>query len=214
MPKLAIRGHGLRGREVIDLLTSLGAKGDNHNTGTFINRIYYINDDGFIESTDNLLQKFKFNVYTLDEFFKKYPYKVGDKVKLKHYTGSQTIQSMKWMFNGVSYKINETPYWLSAEELKSYNEENNSNDDSDEFKNKLETFQYHVKHIEEICSSLYGKKIWIPTNIGCIFVPYVISFTGSNLDKVFLNKGWLFDSEMECLKLCDKLNKAIEGVKP
>ena len=47
-------------------------------------------------------------------------------------------------------------------------------------KNKLETFQYHVKHIEEICSSLYGKKIWIPTNIGCIFVPYVISFTGSD----------------------------------
>ena len=93
-----------------------------------------INDDGFIESTDNLLQKFKFNVYTLDEFFKKYPYKVGDKVKVKHYTGSQTIQSMKWMFNGVSYKINEIPYWLSAEELKSYNEENNSNDDSDEFK--------------------------------------------------------------------------------
>ena len=78
--KLAIKGHPTRGKEVIKLLEMLGGKHSNIS-GSINNKIYYIDDNGFCswdfigyEEIDT------YNIFTLEEFLTKYPYKVGDKI--------------------------------------------------------------------------------------------------------------------------------------
>lgn len=79
MANLAIKGHATRGEEVITLLKMLGGKNNNHCCGGFINRIYFINENGYIESCD-MMHHLDYIQLTLEEFFEKFPYKVGDKV--------------------------------------------------------------------------------------------------------------------------------------
>lgn len=74
--KITIQGHPTRGNEVIQILESLGGKNlSNHNGKD--NYAYYIsNVDNRIYRTSLLFSAFKH--YTLEEFEKEFPFKVGD----------------------------------------------------------------------------------------------------------------------------------------
>lgn len=81
MAQLAIQGHGARGKEVIEILKMLGGKDIHNHWGVFNCRIYTID-----EKTDEIIDVSKnrysdYNVFSLEEFLEKFPYKVGDKVK-------------------------------------------------------------------------------------------------------------------------------------
>lgn len=86
MARLAIKGHKERGKEVIALLEMLGGKNeslipyDGRDTDSF----YRITDDGCIVSSRFCPNKkrVKYQTYTLEVFEKKFPYKVGDEVRL------------------------------------------------------------------------------------------------------------------------------------
>ena len=78
MAELAIKGHKTRGKEVIEILEMLGGKNVYFN-GSGYKRAYFIRTDGYIDTFQVDLSK-AYQVFTLEEFLEKFPYKVGDKV--------------------------------------------------------------------------------------------------------------------------------------
>lgn len=122
MTQLAIKGHKTRGKEVIELLEMLGGKNNNHCCGEFINRIYFINKCGYIESCDGM-RHLDYLQLSLEEFLEKFPYKVGDKVSSK-YLKNYGISKMEWDYlnDRVIYQLQEMG-WYSTYELRPYKKE-------------------------------------------------------------------------------------------
>ncbi len=131
--KLAIEGHTTRYKEVIELFEMLGGKMKGKIIGNGLFHVYYINSDGNIDYTHVSLLNDAM-IFTLEEFLKKYPYKVGDKVQDKGSTSWDTIyviEKMIWEDNQINYivhnSLNEYPkYTVTAEGLQPYEEENNT----------------------------------------------------------------------------------------
>ena len=81
---IEIQGHPTRGEEVIQILESLGGKSRGDLTGRRYCQYYFINSNGDIDLhyRSNLST---YKLYTLEEFEKKFPFKVGDKVIHKEF---------------------------------------------------------------------------------------------------------------------------------
>lgn len=79
MANLAIKGHATRGKEVIEILEMLGGKNNTRRCGGLTSSIYFINENGYIDSCDSTYP-LDYLQFTLEEFLQKYPYKVVDKV--------------------------------------------------------------------------------------------------------------------------------------
>lgn len=135
--KLAIKGHPTRGKEVVELLEMLGGVNSDEVYGNLPNNWdvnYYIFKDGVISvSEDKILIKKQFEIFTLEEFLEKYPFKVGDKVYIKvdpnaNCLGSEkiygVIESAVWVekFGYVVYKLKDNSGIFYREELHSYEE--------------------------------------------------------------------------------------------
>lgn len=96
--KIAIQGHPVRGKEVIQILESLGGKNTPNHDGKS-DYVYYVsNIDNCIYKTSLLLSEYKH--YTLEEFEKEFPFKVGDRVI-----------SMVTNFIGTITKLKENGYY-------------------------------------------------------------------------------------------------------
>ena len=125
MKILAIKGDKERGDEVIALLEMLGGKNKLELKG-LDEAPYFIESDNYIlcNWVANINYN-KYQVFTLDEFYEKYPYKVGDVVK----TGTDEegiIKQIKWVNNDIVYWVesNKTCKWaqtLSVDVLDKYN---------------------------------------------------------------------------------------------
>jgi hypothetical protein len=137
--KLAIKGHKERGKDVLNLLKSLGGKERDHTQWSYEYKenLYYINKDGEIDYgfVQNTLYQTTHKIYTLEEFEELYPFKVGDKV---HYTGTAisfnkdnicTITGLHWnhALNQVFYILDNryqcSHLWIAPmkqKELKDY----------------------------------------------------------------------------------------------
>lgn len=77
--KIAIQGHSTRGKEVIQILESLGGINRMNHSGSYTNYFYYIsNDDNTIGWTG--IRTGYLNAYTLEKFEKEFPFKIGDRV--------------------------------------------------------------------------------------------------------------------------------------
>ena len=83
--KIAIQGHPTRGKDVLQILKMLGATSyDSLSTFGHSEWYWYINDKMEIKcDLKNNMCGFKF--YTVEEFEKKFPFKVGDKVIHKEF---------------------------------------------------------------------------------------------------------------------------------
>lgn len=76
--KITIKGHPTRGNEVIQILESLGGKNTSNHKGRD-NYAYYISSiDSRIYKTSILFSEYKH--YTLEEFEREFPFKIGDRV--------------------------------------------------------------------------------------------------------------------------------------
>lgn len=137
--KLAIKGHPERGKEVLNLLKSLGGKEGTHTNYSYEYKenLYYINKDGKIDYgfVQNPIHQTTHKIYTLEEFEELYPFKVGNKV---HYTGTDTsfnkdnictITGLHWnhALNKIFYILDNqyqcTHKWMTSmkqKELKDY----------------------------------------------------------------------------------------------
>lgn len=115
--KLAIRGHSTRGKEVIELLVMMG--GDNRwKASGEIEKVYYSISNGAILYSPQIEKDTV--IYTLEEFLKKYPFKVGDKVMCKHGGDLLTIKSMEWSEDceTMVYDFKDAVIVLAAEDMK------------------------------------------------------------------------------------------------
>lgn len=75
--KIAIQGHPTRGKEVIQILESLGGVNTYSLSGTCPISFYYINKNNYIKDAfgESLCN---YTLYTLEEFEKEFPFKIGD----------------------------------------------------------------------------------------------------------------------------------------
>lgn len=80
MAQLAIKGHKTRGKEVIAFLEMLGGKNELHLIGCEMSDCYHIIKGGVINN--GYVYPEGLTIFTLEEFEKKFPYKVGDEVRL------------------------------------------------------------------------------------------------------------------------------------
>lgn len=117
--KIAIKGHESRGKEVIQILESLGGKNKWFHYGNNENCFYELHDDCIWCATTRS-EYFKY--YTLEEFEKKFPFKVGDEVTIAGLPYfPKVITQMTWDCDEILYSfegLNNT--WFGAKALKKF----------------------------------------------------------------------------------------------
>ena len=130
--KLAILGHETRNEEVIELLKMLGGRDTSGFSCTDTNRFYYVSDEFIYWDYDDPSIVEKFEVFTLEKFLEKFPFKVGDFVRIPEYESEVRICKMKWTsFSDIDYLVyrNDDEEWYTAYELLEYNDDPNKTRD-------------------------------------------------------------------------------------
>lgn len=104
MAELAIKGHKERGKEVIALLEMLGGKNEQHLVGCEPGDYYHIIKDGVI--SNGYVHPDGLAIFTLEEFEKEFPYKIGDKVNCRMF-GILSVTDMYWnsSINQILYSV-------------------------------------------------------------------------------------------------------------
>ena len=77
--KIAIQGHPTRGKEVIQILESLGGINRLNHNGHYTNYFYYVASDDNTIAWTCVRPQYR-DVFTLEEFEKEFPFKIGDRV--------------------------------------------------------------------------------------------------------------------------------------
>lgn len=122
--KMAINGHISRGKEVIQILESLGGIKLYYSNASDKYLIFFIDDEGHISCFhhESPLAKECFKIYTLEEFEKEFPFKVGDKVTIVGLPDfPKVITKMAWDCDEILYSfegLNDT--WFGAKALKKF----------------------------------------------------------------------------------------------
>ena len=119
--KIAIQANPSRGKEIISLLESLGGINNRYLTGNGKLYTYYINKNNIIQY--NYAPK-DYKVYTLEEYEKEFPFKIGDKVTFKKVdVRPYTIKSFSvWSDGDIVCEFKETMLHYPLHELKYYKE--------------------------------------------------------------------------------------------
>jgi hypothetical protein len=117
--KIAIKGHLTRGKEVIQILKSLGGKNNYFYRG-YANLYYHIVPPDNIINTDIDIKHHR--LYTLEEFEKEFPFKIGDKVTIIGISDfPKTITKMKWDCDEILYSFEGlVNTWFGAKALKKF----------------------------------------------------------------------------------------------
>ena len=156
--KLAIKGHSTRGKEVIELLEMMGGKNIHKHDGGSNSYSYYLFDYAILHDRLSIAEDDDFEIFTLEEFLEKYPFKVGDKVVYTKFGDNcddfpVTIESMKWTGTTIEYTFNDCVTCL-AKDLKMWNGEPdavisgiylNSYDYADEVELNLGDYEIEVR---------------------------------------------------------------------
>lgn len=120
--KLAIKGHQTKGKDVIEILKMLGGKDDEACSGKNPLLVYYIDDLGDIDFINDCNPNEDILRYTLEEFLEKYPYKIGDMVRVPEFESEVRIDDMKWDGYNIQYEVfTDETEWYTAEELNNWN---------------------------------------------------------------------------------------------
>lgn len=122
MKRLGIKGDKYRYTEIKVLLESIGGFNEYDIMCNNEESYYYINlfDEIDSEPLDGLLID-NTQIYTIDEFYQKFPYKLGDIVHDKTVDTNVEIIDMEWINNNVLYtcKVTDNHYYTEiAENLK------------------------------------------------------------------------------------------------
>lgn len=103
--ELGIKGHSTKGYEVIKILEMLGGKNCYNTVGNYDNNFYHINNHNEIVYSYIGPDEIKgYEIFSVEDFLKKFPYKVGDKVEFwseVDYYGRTELEtseiiSMRW----------------------------------------------------------------------------------------------------------------------
>lgn len=169
--KLAIKGHSTRGNEVIEILKMMGGYNICDYLGGDQKYLqYFINNKGNIDVRYSMFNHNNYKVFTLEEFLKKYPFKIGDKV-IDCYGNLVTIKSMKWSekFETMIYDFEDSAIVLAAEDMKLVDD----NTKPSKMKNILAALRKHFETTskEELEREFDEIKEWL--NVGPTIDEYI-----------------------------------------
>ena len=116
--KIAIQGHPTRGNEVIKILESLGGKNTEKLEGTH-KTFYYIDDKNEIGDDHKCNFPPTYKLYTLEEFEKEFPFKIGDIVTLNGINKPHKIVALEFYVNKLCYKL-DNGFYFSPRALTTY----------------------------------------------------------------------------------------------
>ena len=121
--KIAIKGHPTRGKEVIQLLESLGGQNIHAYWGHSGNSMYYyINKHcKIVYDSIHLLSLYDYKLYTLEEFEKEFPFKIGDIVLLKGVNKPYEVIALELYMDKLCYKLDSGLHY-APETLTAYKE--------------------------------------------------------------------------------------------
>ena len=125
---LAIKGHATCGKEVIELLEMMGGVPAECVKGFMDSNYYYISED---TATKYIYWKHigpkeidKYEIFTLEEFLEKFPFKVGDKVFLYDNITEGCVTGMEWDEDKGTVKYcvyTSAECWCDVKELLKWN---------------------------------------------------------------------------------------------
>ena len=123
--KIAIQGNPFRGKEIIQLLESLGGKKLYYSNADGKYLVFFIDDNGYISCLHykNSILKECYKIYTLEEFEKEFPFKIGDKVIFKDTCFNPiiyTITGLEFYRDEFCYLLDDLSSHYSAKKLKLY----------------------------------------------------------------------------------------------
>ena len=130
MKRLAIEGHATRGNEVIEILEMLGGKKKFVVNGNTSSRYrYYIDSDEMINvfTVGNEDLRYEYIIFTLEEFLKKFPYKVEDRVKIPNCDVACRVTNMIWNGIEIEYETTNSEETFFADDLQPYKKETMKN---------------------------------------------------------------------------------------
>lgn len=111
--KIAIQGHINRGRDIIKIFESLDGINKSFYNGRNPYAYYYMDENNFIDKehvNDIDTQQYKF--YTLEEFEKEFPFKIGDKVTVMTDIIYEVV-ALEYYMGRLCYKLNNEYYYSS-----------------------------------------------------------------------------------------------------
>jgi hypothetical protein len=120
--KIAIQGHPTRGKEIIQILRSLGATSyGTYDTCSHPEWYWYINKNKEI-TCDPKRSMCDHKLYTLEEFEKEFPFKIGDEVTIVGIPDfPKTITKMEWDRDEILYSFEGlVNTWFGAKALKKF----------------------------------------------------------------------------------------------
>jgi hypothetical protein len=128
MAHLVFKGHETRGKELHKLLENLGGVDAGYMCCSCVTCYYYINREGYMECSNSIpLYMDKRVIMELDEFERRYPYRVGDKVNYVKYNdwypSIYTIQRMRWTGVTIEYLLDSSGFSALTKDLQPYKEE-------------------------------------------------------------------------------------------
>ena len=107
--KIAIQGHPIKGHKVIQILESLGGVKLYYSNASDKYLIFFIDDEGYISCFhhESPLVKECFKIYTLEEFEKDFPFKIGDEVMFPVKIGweSGKIIGLTYIADKLKYEV-------------------------------------------------------------------------------------------------------------
>ena len=166
--KIAIQGHVDRGKEIIQILESLGGINDGLHEGNNPDCYYELHGNSiWCVSTKGI----NFKYYTLEEFEKEFPFKIGDKIMDCSDNEVGTIIDLIYIDNGFFYNVdfvNSGQAFMPSEQLKPYKE---------------------MKEERNITLTLEKAKEWYNKG-GDLKQVALQAFTEEELTKVGLPKTW------------------------
>lgn len=133
--RLAIRGHSTRGKEVIELLEMLGGKNicEHKYDGSANMYSYYLVDNIILSDRLSIAEDDDFEIFTLQGFLEKFPFKIHDLVNIPEYESTVGICGMRWdpyskCIEYMVYRCDDEE-WYTAEELLNWNDNPNETTD-------------------------------------------------------------------------------------
>lgn len=147
MAQLVIKGHQLRGNEVIEILEMLGGKNSTKLVGNASSCGYYIDSDGNIAYHYYSSSYFNDAIqFTIEEFLEKYPYKVGDKVHHIIDNENQIITDLVWDEDEVLYKTTNNFGYVYVNYLQPHKEETMEETIIDTIKESADRYRIKVNY--------------------------------------------------------------------
>lgn len=152
MGRLALRGHSTRGAEVITILEMYGGANYNNALGNNPNGIYFIEADNIVSDTIRRVNYEEFSIFTLEDYLKNYPCKVGEFVNVNLYNGEYFADEIVKIIWGSK---EEGPFYITkhgyartiedVEYIVSYVDSNSSIDDGQEVPPVMKLYKVIIK---------------------------------------------------------------------